>query len=32
MCELAGCSLDFVEIDALTGYYDAKNVGFDCVY
>ncbi|RML51855.1 MULTISPECIES: glycosyltransferase family 2 protein [Pseudomonas syringae group] len=32
LCELAGCSLDFVEIDALTGYYDAKNVGFDCVY
>lgn len=28
---LAGRALDFVEIDALTGYYDAKNVGFDCV-
>ncbi len=31
MCELAGRTLDFVEIDALTSYYDAKNVGFDCV-
>ncbi|MCR8720123.1 glycosyltransferase [Pseudomonas syringae] len=31
LCELAGRTLDFVEIDALTGYYDAKNVGFDCV-
>jgi hypothetical protein len=28
---LAGRSLDFVEIDARTGYYDAKNVGFDGV-
>ncbi|MBU6959591.1 glycosyltransferase family 2 protein [Pseudomonas sp. CVAP len=31
LCVLAGRALDFVEIDALTGYYDAKNVGFDGV-
>ncbi|NBF04104.1 glycosyltransferase [Pseudomonas sp. Fl5BN2] len=31
LCTLAGRALDFVEIDARTGYYDAKNVGFDCV-
>lgn len=28
---LAGRSIDFVEIDANTGYYDAKNAGFDRV-
>ncbi|WP_370679923.1 glycosyltransferase family 2 protein [Comamonas sp. GB3 AK4-5] len=26
---LAGCHIDFVEINASTGYYDAKNAGFD---
>lgn len=31
LCVLAGRPLDFVEIDARTGYYDAKNVGFDGV-
>ncbi|BCT33985.1 MULTISPECIES: glycosyltransferase [Pseudomonas] len=31
LCALAGRELDFVEIDTLTGYYDAKNVGFDAV-
>ncbi|SHN04714.1 Glycosyl transferase family 2 [Pseudomonas asturiensis] len=31
MCTLAGRALDFVEIDAQTGYYDAKNLGFDRV-
>ncbi|WGS52618.1 glycosyltransferase family 2 protein [Paraburkholderia sp. D15] len=29
--ELAGRSVDFVEIGAHTGYYDAKNIGFDHV-
>lgn len=28
---LAGCPIDFVEIGASTGYYDAKNDGFDRV-
>ena len=27
----AGCAIDFVEISAATGYYDAKNIGFDAV-
>ncbi|MGC5702615.1 glycosyltransferase family 2 protein [Pseudomonas sp. NFXW11] len=31
LCALAGRSLDFVEIDASTGYYAAKNVGFEQV-
>lgn len=31
LCVLAGRTVDFVEIDASTGYYDAKNVGFDAV-
>ena len=31
LCSLAGCALEFIEIDAGTGYYDAKNVGFDGV-
>jgi len=31
LCALAGRTLDFVEIDTQTGYYDAKNVGFDRV-
>ncbi|AQT10514.1 mycofactocin system glycosyltransferase [Pseudomonas protegens] len=31
LCSLAGCELEFIEIDAGTGYYDAKNVGFDGV-
>jgi len=28
---LAGRALDFIEIDRSTGYYDAKNAGFDAV-
>lgn len=28
---LAGCHIDFVEINGSTGYYDAKNTGFDHV-
>ncbi len=31
LCALAGRPVDFVEIDGGTGYYDAKNVGFDAV-
>jgi hypothetical protein len=31
LCELAGRPVDFVEINALTGYYDAKNIGFEAV-
>jgi hypothetical protein len=31
LCLLAGRPLDFVEIDTRTGYYEAKNVGFDHV-
>lgn len=31
LCALAGRPLDFIEIDGRTGYYDAKNVGFDAV-
>jgi hypothetical protein len=31
LSELAGRPIDFIEIDARTGYYDAKNVGFDAV-
>ena len=27
----AGCAIDFVEISEATGYYDAKNAGFDAV-
>ncbi|TWI63423.1 glycosyl transferase family 2 [Pseudoduganella lurida] len=30
--ELAGRSIDFVRIDAGTGYYQAKNEGFDAVH
>jgi hypothetical protein len=26
--QLAGCAVDFVRIDAATGYYEAKNAGF----
>ncbi|PVZ85980.1 glycosyl transferase [Serratia sp. S1B] len=31
LCEAAGRQLDFVEIDPRTGYYAAKNIGFDQV-
>lgn len=31
LCEIAGRKLDFVEIDPRTGYYAAKNIGFDHV-
>lgn len=31
LCEIAGRQLDFVEIDPCTGYYAAKNIGFDHV-
>lgn len=31
LCEMAGRKLDFVEIDPRTGYYAAKNIGFDHV-
>ena len=27
----AGCTIDFVEISESTGYYDAKNIGFDAM-
>ncbi|KAF0866067.1 glycosyltransferase family 2 protein [Pseudomonas sp. LD120] len=31
LCALAGRTLDFIEINTQTGYYDAKNLGFDGV-
>ncbi|WP_409300350.1 glycosyltransferase [Pseudomonas sp. KCJK8993] len=31
LCALAGRVLEFVEIDPRTGYYEAKNIGFEAV-